>query len=296
MSVVGSRLATRNTDDALRSRGVLLDQLALFAEGFQGALVEVHADDDRDALPAAGHDGGLVEVAGAFDRVGECIAHVGDLLLVLLLRRGHSGSVPQIRDVHERAYGYDVHELDQGGIHEHEARMGLVPRAQEPLKNSLKEAPMPYPETLKLDFDTLFAEVIDQVDNRTLGLLIRSLAWAATHKRTYVPIGVMQACGSHDHPEDLVTLQQGGFIGELDKVVYPLLPNAWRLCNVGRMPLPRPVRTTVLARDGHRCVTCAAAEHLQVDHIFPVALGGGDEIENLRTLCRSCNSSKGARV
>jgi hypothetical protein len=155
---------------------------------------------------------------------------------------------------------------------------------------------MAHPETLKLDFEALFAETIDQVDNRALGLLIRGLAWAATHKRTYIAIGVMQACGSDDHPEDLATLQRAGFIGELDGVTYPLLPDAWRLCNVGRLPISRNVRAAVLERDGHRCIKCGAVEDLQVDHRFPVALGGGDEFENLCTLCRSCNSSKGARV
>jgi hypothetical protein len=155
---------------------------------------------------------------------------------------------------------------------------------------------MPFPETLKLDFESLFAETIEGVDNRAMGLLVRGLAWAATHKRTYIPIGVMQACGSDDHPEDLVTLQRAGFIGGLDRVIYPLLPDGWRLCNVGRHPIPQGVRAAVLERDGHRCTNCGAIDNLQVDHRWPVALGGGDEIENLCTLCRPCNSSKGARV
>jgi hypothetical protein len=33
---------------------------------------------------------------------------------------------------------------------------------------------------------------------------------------------------------------------------------------------------------------------LQVDHVVPVAEGGGNEIENLVTSCFECNSGKGA--
>lgn len=156
--------------------------------------------------------------------------------------------------------------------------------------------PMPYPETLKLDFESLFAETVEHIDNRAMGLLVRGLAWAATHKRTYIAVGVMQACGADTNPEDLVTLQRAGFIGERNGAVYPLLPSAWQLCNVGRAPLPLSVRREVLERDSHRCVKCGSRERLQIDHEFPVARGGNDNIENLRTLCQPCNGSKGARV
>ncbi|TGB11617.1 HNH endonuclease [Streptomyces sp. MZ04] len=106
----------------------------------------------------------------------------------------------------------------------------------------------------------------------------------------------MQACGTDEDPADLVTLQRAGFIGERDGAVYPLLPNAWQLCNVGRFPLSTSLRNAVLDRDSRRCVSCDSEDRLQIDHVFPVALGGGDEAENLRTLCQPCNGSKGARV
>lgn len=155
---------------------------------------------------------------------------------------------------------------------------------------------MPYPESLKLDFEMLFAETIGHVDNQAMGLLVRGLAWAGTHKRTYIAVGIMQACGTDENPEDLLTLQRAAFVGELNGRAYRLLPNAWRLCNVGRLPLPAALRNAVLSRDSSRCVSCGSGSDLQIDHEFPVALGGGDEIENLRTLCQPCNSSKGARV
>jgi hypothetical protein len=56
--------------------------------------------------------------------------------------------------------------------------------------------------------------------------------------------------------------------------------------------VPEPLRMTVIARDGNRCVRCGATEDLTVDHIFPRSLGGTHAITNLRCLCRSCNSAR----
>lgn len=57
--------------------------------------------------------------------------------------------------------------------------------------------------------------------------------------------------------------------------------------------VPEARRKAVIARDGHRCLACGATEDLTVDHIKHQSRGGGHEIENLRTLCRSCNSRRG---
>ncbi|MBI5201572.1 MAG: HNH endonuclease, partial [Elusimicrobia bacterium] len=56
--------------------------------------------------------------------------------------------------------------------------------------------------------------------------------------------------------------------------------------------IPRPLRDSVLERDGHRCTfetsagRCPVARYLEIDHIVPVAFGGPTTLENLRTLCR----------
>lgn len=60
--------------------------------------------------------------------------------------------------------------------------------------------------------------------------------------------------------------------------------------------IPAALRAFIFERDRHTCRLCGASDDLTVDHIWPQSLGGDDELDNLRTLCRSCNSKKGARV
>jgi 5-methylcytosine-specific restriction endonuclease McrA len=52
------------------------------------------------------------------------------------------------------------------------------------------------------------------------------------------------------------------------------------------------IRRLVFERDAYRCVRCNTHLNLCVDHKHPWSKGGSDEIDNLQTLCRSCNSKK----
>lgn len=72
-------------------------------------------------------------------------------------------------------------------------------------------------------------------------------------------------------------------------------PAAPRLVQ-SRRALSKAQCVRIMVRDGGKCVKCSATEDLTIDHIVPVSKGGSDEDDNLRTLCRSCNSTKGARV
>jgi hypothetical protein len=57
------------------------------------------------------------------------------------------------------------------------------------------------------------------------------------------------------------------------------------------------LRYTVLERDNHTCQSCGAKAPntpLHIDHIIPVSAGGGNELDNLQTLCLLCNIGKGA--
>lgn len=51
-------------------------------------------------------------------------------------------------------------------------------------------------------------------------------------------------------------------------------------------------RQRILARDGNRCVLCGSSSSLVIDHVTPVAEGGGKEDANLRTLCHGCNAAR----
>jgi hypothetical protein len=63
-----------------------------------------------------------------------------------------------------------------------------------------------------------------------------------------------------------------------------------------RTTIPLKVRWDILKRDNYRCVKCGASQssdnQLEVDHIHPVAKSGGNEPENLQTLCWKCNQGK----
>lgn len=66
-----------------------------------------------------------------------------------------------------------------------------------------------------------------------------------------------------------------------------------------RKSIPKSVRFEVFKRDSFTCQYCgrkAPDVVLEVDHIDPVANGGQNDILNLVTSCKDCNSGKGARL
>lgn len=49
-------------------------------------------------------------------------------------------------------------------------------------------------------------------------------------------------------------------------------------------------------RDGNRCIYCMSPLQLCIDHIYPIALGGTDDYDNLGVACKACNSGKSGRT
>lgn len=66
-----------------------------------------------------------------------------------------------------------------------------------------------------------------------------------------------------------------------------------------RKPLSKSVRFEVFKRDSFKCQYCGRSAPnviLEVDHIVPVAEGGGDDMINLITSCRDCNRGKSKKL
>ena len=63
----------------------------------------------------------------------------------------------------------------------------------------------------------------------------------------------------------------------------------------GKGPRWDRLRKRVLTEEP-RCRECGTTEDLEVDHIVPTSRGGGDERENLQTLCRQHNAEKGGML
>jgi HNH endonuclease len=63
-----------------------------------------------------------------------------------------------------------------------------------------------------------------------------------------------------------------------------------------KRPISHRKRWVVWERDNFTCRECGSRRDLSVDHVYPEALGGGDDLDNLQTLCCSCNSRKGVRL
>jgi hypothetical protein len=53
--------------------------------------------------------------------------------------------------------------------------------------------------------------------------------------------------------------------------------------------IPLAAQREVWARANSCCENCEGTYALQIEHIIPIAVGGGNDLDNLKLLCRNCN-------
>lgn len=131
--------------------------------------------------------------------------------------------------------------------------------------------------------------------NAAAGLWVRTGAWASKNGPS-VPDAVMRVLGTRRQRDALAGV---GLIEQIG-------PGQWQVAKLaicrshrdedGRPLIPPVVRAAVYARDEYRCRHCGTFENLSIDHIHPRSKGGADSFDNYQTLCRPCNSRKGARL
>jgi len=57
----------------------------------------------------------------------------------------------------------------------------------------------------------------------------------------------------------------------------------------------KEVRDLIINRDKY-CLCCGTQNRLSIDHVIPISRGGMNVIDNLQTLCVSCNSKKRDKI
>jgi len=74
---------------------------------------------------------------------------------------------------------------------------------------------------------------------------------------------------------------------------YHALSDARRDIRTYASLFTRDMRKVLLTPDAC-CVKCGSMNHLEIDHIIPVVLGGKNEQANVQILCKRCHKTKTA--
>lgn len=146
--------------------------------------------------------------------------------------------------------------------------------------------------------DKTMLKLIDK-NPASIGVYVMMISWCSDN-RSYGDIPYVDfryVLGGEN--EELQALIDVGLITKTEKSSKPSclhIKSFRRFDPRSREPISKKLRKAVYERDHYRCVECGATAHLSLDHIIPWSLGGEDTMENLQTMCRSCNSRKGNKV
>lgn len=171
-------------------------------------------------------------------------------------------------------------------------------RAGYALVATLARMDLPWPEGAPVrNADDLLGALVARSDARgryfaNPGLLRRLFWWQQTKSSTVATwLTELVARG------EVTVAPLGRSVYSNDPVAIVSLVRRHRFPRfAARSPISAEVRQRVFERDEFCCVRCGSTEGLSLDHIYPWSLGGTDDPDNLQTLCRPCNSRKGARV
>lgn len=148
---------------------------------------------------------------------------------------------------------------------------------------------------LKIDSRAFSHPKVLRAGNASVGLWMRLASWAVSnHPGDWrVPDQIVR---NFSTPSQVRRMFAAGLANpavdglELDSELLSFARDIYRAA------IPVEQRERIYQRDGRCCLECGTADDLTLDHIYPWSLGGPDTDENLRTLCRPCNSRKGAKV
>lgn len=151
---------------------------------------------------------------------------------------------------------------------------------------------------LKINSQTLSHPKIMLAGNAAVGLWMRLASWAVRyHPGDWrVPGELVRSYSTPVQLRRMVAAGLATLVGDDYELDHELLGWSRGDVRAARPAIPADVRRRVFERDGRACLECAATEDLTLDHIYPWSLGGPDTEDNLRVLCRSCNSKKGAKI
>lgn len=118
-----------------------------------------------------------------------------------------------------------------------------------------------------------------------------------TRKRTFRLLCAMWGWNSETRVRHFIEkLANAGFGGIDDNEIWACAEQAEPAAVRPGSSSWRALRQAVFERDEFTCVYCGAKDPLACDHVIPRSRGGRNEMSNLVTACRPCNSSKRDRL